>query len=134
MMKDLGLIVDYGVIGILLVLSLLSLFFFIERLISIYNIDMSKEKNPELSLTKNTTFISIVASNAAYIGLLGTVLAIMQTFYEMGSLESAKIMMSLSLALKTTAIGLAVAIEATVLYNILARLIERKLSSINEKI
>lgn len=54
------------------------------------------------------------------IGLLGTVLGIMLTFYTMGTdgfMDTGKIMTGLALALKATAIGLLVAIPAITLYN-----------------
>ncbi|HEY8065253.1 MAG TPA: MotA/TolQ/ExbB proton channel family protein, partial [Methylosinus sp.] len=63
-------------------------------------------------------------SNAPYIGLLGTVLGIMLTFYNMGldaSADASKIMAGLALALKATAIGLVVALLSVVSYNALQR-------------
>src|SRR5216683_1508320 len=65
-----------------------------------------------------------IASNAPYIGLLGTVLGIMLTFYNMGldaSADASKIMVGLALALKATAVGLVVALVSVVAYNALLR-------------
>ena len=127
-------IVDYGVIGVLVFMSFLSLALFFERVFYLKKVDIKKFKTKELlenDLTKNTTTIATIASNAPYIGLLGTVLAIMQTFVDMSkqNLVANKIMASLALALKTTAIGLVVAIVAVMLYNYLARNIETKLAN-----
>jgi biopolymer transport protein ExbB len=58
------------------------------------------------------------------VGLLGTVLGIMLTFYTMGKegfMDTSKIMVGLALALKATAVGLLVAIPSVVLYNLLLR-------------
>jgi len=122
-------IVDYGIIGLLVFMSILSLTFFIERIFFYKSVDIKKFATKELlenSLTKNLTIIATIASNAPYIGLLGTVLAIMQTFVNMSqeNLAATKIMASLALALKTTAVGLAVAIVAIVFYNYLTRRVE----------
>ncbi|MDD2583282.1 MAG: MotA/TolQ/ExbB proton channel family protein, partial [Desulfuromonadaceae bacterium] len=57
-------------------------------------------------------------------GLLGTVLGIMLTFYNIGqdaAMDTGKIMTGLALALKATAVGLVVALIAVVLYNALLR-------------
>ncbi|HIO90307.1 MAG TPA: TonB-system energizer ExbB [Campylobacterales bacterium] len=128
-MEHLTNIVDYGVIGLLIFMSILSFTFFIERILFFRKVDIlsfAHIKKLENSLTKNLTTIATIASNAPYIGLLGTVLAIMQTFIDMGTADivATKIMSSLALALKTTAIGLFVAIAAVVFYNILSRKVE----------
>ena len=125
-------IIDYGVIGLLLIMSILTVALFFERLFYFKNVDISTFKSKEIlenRLSNNLTTIATIASNAPYIGLLGTVLAIMQTFIIMAqtNMVANKIMESLALALKTTAMGLVVAIVATVLYNILVRKIETKL-------
>ena len=68
--------------------------------------------------------IGTIGSNAPYIGLLGTVLGIMQTFYSMGTNGTTNvndIMAGMALALKATAAGLLVAIPSIVLYNLLHR-------------
>ena len=129
-------IVDYGIIGLLIVLNIISLALFIERLIFFKRLDTSKYKNEKVlknALTKNLTIIGSIASNAPYIGLLGTVLAIMITFATIGSTpDASKIMQSIALALKTTAAGLVVAILSIFFYNILARLIENILAHYEE--
>jgi len=127
LLKD---IVDYGVIGLLIFMSFLSLWFYIERLLFFKNIkiDSFQEKQLlEIEITKHTSIISSNASNAPYIGLLGTVFGIIITFYTMGQtaeIDVKMIMSSLALALKATAMGLIVAIPSMFFYNHLARKIE----------
>ena len=132
-------VVDYGIIGFLILLSVISLSYFIERLIFYKSIDTTKYKNSKIlenALTKHLTTIGSIASNAPYIGLLGTVLAIMITFATIGNggLDAAKIMSSIALALKTTAVGLVVAITSMFFYNILARYTETILAHYNEEV
>jgi biopolymer transport protein ExbB len=81
-------------------------------------------KTLELRLTAKLHVIATVGSNAPYVGLLGTVLGIMLTFYTIGKegfMDTGKIMVGLALALKATAVGLLVAIPSVVLYNLLLR-------------
>jgi len=81
-------------------------------------------KSLELMLTERLVVIASVASNAPYLGLLGTVLAIMLTFFKMAQgtgMDPAQIMLGLALALKATAAGLVVALVAVALYNALLR-------------
>lgn len=119
--------VDYGVIGLLLVLSVCSIAMVIERLYVFRHIrlDRYKEKNTlEVELTRNLHLIASIGSNAPYIGLLGTVLGIMLTFYAIGQeglTDATRIMTGLALALKATAVGLLVAIPSVALYNHLLR-------------
>jgi biopolymer transport protein ExbB len=122
-------LVDYGVIALLVFMSFISVWFFIERLLFFKSIDVrayKTKKSCELAITKHLTIIGTIASNSPYIGLLGTVLAIMLTFINMssGDIEATKIMASLALALKATAVGLVVAIVSMIFYNILSRYAE----------
>lgn len=131
--------VEYGIIGLLLLMSVISLYFFIERIFFYHSVQEKNYQNKhkyENALTKHLTPIGTIASNAPYIGLLGTVLAIMLTFMTMseGQIEPTKIMTSLALALKATAAGLVVAIISMVLYNILTRIVETKLAHFDEEI
>lgn len=124
-------LVDYGVIALLVFMSFLSFWFFIERIIFYKKMNLDDYKNKkslEIALTKHLTIIGTIASNAPYIGLLGTVIAIMLTFMTMstGDIQAAKIMSSLALALKATAVGLVVAIMSQIFYNILGRYAEVK--------
>ncbi|MDY0238385.1 MAG: TonB-system energizer ExbB [Campylobacterales bacterium] len=122
-------LVDYGVIGLLVFMSFFAVFFFIERIIFYKKVKVEtydNKKTLEVALTKHLTIIGTIASNSPYIGLLGTVLAIMLTFMTMGAgdIDASKIMESLALALKATAVGLVVAIISMVFYNILSRSVE----------
>jgi biopolymer transport protein ExbB len=123
-------LVDYGIIGLLIFMSFLSVWFYIERLLFFKNIQLNDYKEKELleiDVTKHIAIISSNGSNAPYIGLLGTVFGIIITFYTMGitsDIDVKIIMSSLALALKATAMGLIVAIPSMIFYNHLARKIE----------
>jgi biopolymer transport protein ExbB len=127
-------IVDYGIIGLLAFMSFLSLWFYLERLLFYRKLQVDSFKSKEeleVSLTNNISIISSFGSNAPYIGLLGTVLGIIITFYAMGqsgNIDVKIIMSSLALALKATAMGLIVAIPSIMFYNHLGRKIEVKLA------
>jgi biopolymer transport protein ExbB len=121
-------LVDYGIIGLLVLLSAISLAVFIERLLFIkrlkINVYGDDRRAFELDLTKRMAIIATIGSNAPYLGLLGTVLGIMLTFYTIGVegyVDATKIMVGLALALKATAVGLFVAIPSIVFYNYLVR-------------
>ncbi|MCA6218522.1 TonB-system energizer ExbB [Ideonella sp. B7] len=120
-------VIDYGVIGLLGMLSVLVVAIGLERVLFFHRLDLrSVPDRPslELALTRKLFVIASVASNAPYLGLLGTVLGIMLTFYRMGqgaAVDPGQIMMGLALALKATAAGLVVALVAVVLYNSLLR-------------
>ncbi len=126
--------VDYGIIGLLLLLSVVTLWLYIERVLffgSIRNSDYKDRDILEMELTNNIGVISAIGSNAPYIGLLGTVVGIMLTFYTMGdagAVDAKKIMVGLALALKSTAMGLIVAMPAIIAYTILLRKIEKILT------
>lgn len=121
---------DYIIIGILGLMSFFMLWFVIERYfyysrINIKNFDHVDSLN--IALTNNLTIISTIAANAPYIGLLGTVVGIILTFYEMGqggNIDVRAIMTGLALALKATAGGLLVAIPAIMFYNALLRKVD----------
>ena len=81
-------LVDYGVIALLILMSFISFWFFIERVIFYRKMDVNSYKNKkalDIALTKHLTIIGTIASNSPYIGLLGTVIAIMLTFMTMGN-------------------------------------------------
>jgi len=125
---------DYGVMGILILMSIVTLWLFIERMMFYKSVridDYKHRDNLELDLTNNISVISAIGANAPYVGLLGTVLGIMITFYSLGDLgavDAKKIMIGLALALKATAMGLVVAIPAIVAYTIVLRKVERLLT------
>jgi biopolymer transport protein ExbB len=126
---------DYGVMGILILMSIVTLWLFIERMMFYKSVrldDYEHRDSLEMDLTDNIGIISAIGSNAPYIGLLGTVIGIMLTFYTMGdagAVDPKKIMMGLALALKATAMGLVVAIPAIITYTILLRKVEKTLTT-----
>jgi len=107
---------------------------FIERMMyyrAVRVSDFQSKEELELDLGDNVSTIATIGSNAPYVGLLGTVVGIMITFYtlgDVGSVDPKKIMTGLALALKATAMGLVVAIPSIVFYNILLRKMERILT------
>ena len=127
-------LVDYGIIGLLVVLSLWALAVAVERWLYYRRVTPNQFDNIqllEIALTRRLVVIGTVAANAPYIGLLGTVLGIMLTFHTMGTsgtMAVGTIMVGLSLALKATAIGLLVAIPCVVLNNILRRRVSELLT------
>ncbi|WP_320008805.1 MotA/TolQ/ExbB proton channel family protein [Maridesulfovibrio sp.] len=71
-------------------------------------------------LTSSLSFLATCANGAPFIGLFGTVWGIMNSFHSIGSAKSAALAAvapGISEALVATAIGLAVAIPATIFYN-----------------
>lgn len=133
-MGVLNAVVDYGVIGLLLILGLVAGGVAVERWRYFQRIDLAEfqhRESLEIALTKHTVVIGTIAANAPYIGLLGTVLGIMLTFHTMGAsgaLAVATIMVGLSLALKATAVGLLVAIPCVVMNNVLRRRVSELLT------
>ena len=125
---------DYGVIGILSLMSIVTLWLFIERMMfykSVRTQDYEYRDNLDLDLTDNIGVLSAIGTNAPYVGLLGTVVGIMITFYTMGdvgAVDAKKIMVGLALALKATAMGLVVAMPAIIAYTITLRKAERILT------
>jgi biopolymer transport protein ExbB len=123
-------IVDWGVMGVLALMGFVALWAYFERLLFFRRIDLSRYRHKEaldIDLTANITLISSVGSNAPYVGLLGTVVGIIITFYLLGQtqqMDAGSIMTSLSLALKATAMGLVVAIPSMFFYNHIVRKIE----------
>ncbi len=118
---------DAGVIAVLGFMSFLAIAFVIERYLYFARIELGAFDHPdelEIALTRHLTVIASVGANAPYVGLLGTVLGILITFYDIGqsgTIETASIMVGLALALKATALGLVVAIPSIVFYNALLR-------------
>jgi len=125
--------VDYGVIGLLVLMSVVAVAVAIERKLVYRKIRIEEyrdKKKLELVLTKRLYLIATVGSNAPYVGLLGTVIGIMLTFATIGKkglVDTGEIMTGLALALKATAIGLTVAIPAIIFYNFLLRAVEELL-------
>ncbi|MCK9336755.1 MAG: TonB-system energizer ExbB [Arcobacteraceae bacterium] len=123
-------ITDYGIIGTLGLMSFISVWLWIERMMFYRKVNIQKytsKEELEIDLTNNINTIASFASNAPYIGLLGTVIGIIITFYimgESGNMDVKNIMTSLALALKATAMGLVVAIPSMFFYNHLSRKVE----------
>jgi biopolymer transport protein TolQ len=73
-------------------------------------------------------FLATCVNVAPFLGLFGTVWGIMHSFYTIGLLKRATlaaVALGLSEALVTTAMGLAVAIPASVAYNFLMRILDQ---------
>lgn len=122
---------DYIIIGLLLLMSVIMLAMVIERFIFLKRVNVKNYSNIhalEIDLNRNMTIISTIGANAPYVGLLGTVIGILLTFYQIGQeggdVDAGSIMMHLSLALKATALGILVAIPSMIFYNGLGRKVE----------
>ncbi len=116
--------VDYIILGLLVLMSVVLVWKIIERIMFYKHIEISQyqtQEELEIDLTRNLTTISTIGANAPYIGLLGTVVGILLTFYQLGNsggdIDAASIMVHLSLALKATAAGILVAIPAMMFYS-----------------
>lgn len=127
-------LIDYGVVGLLLILSIWAVAVALERFALYRQVDVGEFNSAEVletHLTRRLTVIGTIAANAPYIGLLGTVLGIMLTFYTMGAsgtMDVKSIMVGLSLSLKSTAMGLLVAIPCVALNNTLRRRVKELLT------
>ena len=137
-MEFLAHYVDYIIFAILGFMSFLVVWFTIERLLFYSKVKASDYKSKALyeeALTKNLTTLYIVYSNAPYIGLLGTVIGIMITFFDMSTasgINTKAIMQGLSLALKATATGLVVAVPTLIIYNGFVRKVDVLLNRYDE--
>jgi len=123
----LNIVIEYGILGILLAMSIAAVTVAMERRLFFRRLavaEFREKRELELELTRRLHILATIASNAPYVGLLGTVLGIMLTFYTMGHegfMDTGKVMVGLALAMKATAAGLLVAIPALTLYNVLIR-------------
>lgn len=129
-MQQIQFYLDVTVFGLLGLMGFIALWVTLERLFFYRKINPADYNHIELiniDLTKNLTTLSTIGANAPYVGLLGTVIGILITFYEIGqndNLETATIMTGLALALKATAAGIGVAIPCIMAYNGLLRKVE----------
>jgi biopolymer transport protein ExbB len=111
-------------------MSFFMLAYAVERVLFFARVEVSDFADPhglQVALTRHLTVLASIASNAPYIGLLGTVLGILITFHDLSSgaeLSASAVMLGLALALKATAAGLVVAIPATLIYNGLVRRVD----------
>jgi biopolymer transport protein ExbB/TolQ len=83
-------------------------------------------------LERRFAFLATLGANAPFIGLLGTVIGILEAFHALGeaaatnakaALDPAHVMTGVGEALVATAVGLAVAIPAIIAFNVLQRLV-----------
>jgi biopolymer transport protein ExbB len=129
-MQQIQFYLDVTVFGLLGLMGFIALWVTLERVFFYRKINLSDYSHIELiniDLTKNLTTLSTIGANAPYVGLLGTVIGILITFYEIGqndNLETATIMTGLALALKATAAGIGVAIPCIMAYNGLLRKVD----------
>lgn len=140
-MENIKILVDYGILGLLLFMSILVVGYSFERYIFFRNLHVKKYSSKNLlerELTRNLTIISLIGSNAPYVGLLGTVGGIMMVFYDIGlsqgGLDTTKVIVGLALALKVTAAGLVVAIPSTIIYGGFLRKVDVKLSEWEDEV
>jgi biopolymer transport protein TolQ len=85
-------------------------------------------------LEKNLNILGTIASNAPYVGLLGTVMGIMKAFNDLANAPgqgNEVVMAGIAHALVSTAIGLAVAIPAVVAFNFFQKKVSMVLSNID---
>jgi len=96
-----------------------------------------------MKLEKRLTFLGTLGNNAPFVGLLGTVIGIVQAFDELGKSANAQnaaqaassamapqaVMTSIAEALVATAIGLVVAIPAVAAYNTFQRMTKSTLAN-----
>lgn len=126
--------IDHIIFATLGIMSFLAVWFSCERIIFYIRFkaqDYANKQEIEEALSKNLTALYIIYSNAPYVGLLGTVVGIMITFYDMGmsgGMDAQSIMVGLSTALKATALGLVVAIPTLIAYNCFIRKMDIELS------
>ena len=85
-------------------------------------------------LEKNLNILGTIASNAPYVGLLGTVMGIMKAFNDLATAPgqgNEVVMAGIAHALVSTAIGLAVAIPAVVAFNFFQKKVGLVLNNID---
>jgi biopolymer transport protein ExbB/TolQ len=102
---------------------------------SLEQLMLAQESVEERRLGRGMTFMGIVASNAAFIGLLGTVLGILDAFGHLGdggADAQLHVMAAIAEALVATAMGLAVAIPAVVFYNMLSHSVNEVMGEARE--
>jgi biopolymer transport protein ExbB/TolQ len=102
---------------------------------SLEQLMLAQESVEERRLARGLSFMGIVASNAAFIGLLGTVLGILDAFGHLGdggADAQLHVMAAIAEALVATAMGLAVAIPAVVFYNMLSHKVSEMMGEARE--
>ncbi|MDR2638722.1 MAG: TonB-system energizer ExbB [Helicobacteraceae bacterium] len=119
-------LVEWIAFGVLGAMGFIALWAAIERALFYRAANVREYDNRsrfEVALQKRLTIIAVIASNAPYVGLLGTVFGIMIAFIDiadnLANMDAAALMTGLALALKATAAGLLVAIPSSIAYNLL---------------
>jgi biopolymer transport protein ExbB len=119
-------LVEWIAFGVLGAMGFIALWAAIERVLFYRAAKIGEFDNRsrfENALQKRLTIIAVIASNAPYVGLLGTVFGIMIAFIDIAeniaNMDAAALMTGLALALKATAAGLLVAIPSSIAYNLL---------------
>jgi len=93
--------------------------------------EMTKQKR---SLERGSTFLGTIGNNGPFIGLVGTVLGVIQAFQQLGSQSKeamGNVMVGIAEALIATGVGLFVAIPAVVAFNIVNKSISNVESNVN---
>lgn len=123
---------DTAVFSVLGLMSIIWLWALLERLFFYHSVtgklsQFQTAESLKIALTNQLTLIATIASNAPYVGLLGTVLGVLVAFIDLadaGKFDTTAVMLSLAFALKATAAGIALAIPAMMSYNGLHRKVE----------
>jgi biopolymer transport protein ExbB/TolQ len=92
--------------------------------------EMTKQKRV---LERGTTFLGTVGNNGPFIGLVGTVLGVIQAFQQLGNQSKdamGNVMVGIAEALIATGVGLVVAIPAVVAFNIVGKAISNVESNV----
>ena len=119
--------IDYIIFATLGIMAFIACWCVIERVLFLRKVDINSytsQTKLDNALSYNLTTLYIIYSNAPYVGLLGTVIGIMISFYDMSisaTINVKSVVLGLSLALKATALGLLVAIPSLIAYNYLLR-------------
>ena len=93
----------------------------VEAFREVVDAELSKQKR---QLERGTTFLGTIGNNAPFIGLVGTVLGVIQAFQQLGNQNKdamGNVMVGIAEALIATGVGLFVAIPAVVAFNIVNR-------------
>lgn len=97
---------------------------------------LTKASNTEVSrLERMMNFLATTGSVTPFIGLLGTVLGIMNAFHKIGVVRSASLVTvapGIAEALVTTAVGLFAAIPAVIAYNYFLHAIKDRISDMED--
>ena len=93
--------------------------------------EMTKQKR---GLERGTTFLGTIGNNGPFIGLVGTVLGVIQAFQQLGGPNKdamGNVMVGIAEALIATGVGLVVAIPAVVAFNIVGKAIANVEANVN---